>query len=97
MPVTSTTNQPEASDVIRQDGRRQRSDDVEQRCALLEDFARHHGAVNFRRAVVNPVDARVSIQPLDGQILAVPHPAKDLDRAIGDASKRLRRVDLDLS
>src|SRR5262249_25695144 len=65
----------------------------EARRAVFQHGARDDGAVDLRGAVEDAEDARVAVEPLDRQILAVSHAAENLHGAVRDPPEHFGGVD----
>src|ERR1039458_3964328 len=63
---------------------------IVQRRSIAQNTAGDGGAVDLRSAVEDAVDSRIAVIAFDRQILAEPHAAEDLHRAIHDTAKRFR-------
>src|SRR5438552_755915 len=65
-----------------------------QRSRVREKAGGDHDPLDLARALVNAIDTRIPVGPLDPELAHVAHPAMDLDRGVGDPSKVLGREEL---
>src|SRR4051812_29528222 len=63
-------------------------------CSAFKHTLSNHEALNFTGAFVDFRYPRISVVSLDAKLGGVPVPSVDLNRLVGDARTRFRRVEL---